>query len=132
MRKVKKISPKPALCISYPRKNPCKTVEFWGKKKKNTGLSTNHTHFVDNLFTDRGKRGKTGKHKEMKKLLDLRMAIAYTRNAIIKMETYSEEVCPNENDVSAEETLSCQGSWLPGQNEHRRRKKGAGCQKSKR
>ena len=77
-------------------------------------------------------RGYSGDKRFVKKLLDLLFFIAYTRNASLKMENYSEEVCPDEDDVSAQETLSCQSSWIPFQNEHRRRKKGAGSQKSKR
>ena len=62
-----------------------------------------------------------------KKLLDLLVLFEYTRNAI----SYSEEVCPNENDVSAEKAFSCKSSRFPCQNEQRRWTKSIGFQKSK-
>lgn len=37
-----------------------------------------------------------------------------------------------EDDISAEEETESQGSWLPFQNEHKRRQKSSCCKKSKR
>ena len=38
----------------------------------------------------------------------------------------------DEDDISAEEKIQIKGSWIQSKNEHTRRKKSIGCQKSKR
>lgn len=42
------------------------------------------------------------------------------------------EVESNENDISAEEAFQSKSSWIQSKNEHGRRKKSSGSQKSKR